>query len=144
MTHEIGVSNFVRSHLEAIAPFHFPIFTNQIEVNPFIQRKKLTAACRDFGIPVTAHRPLAYGHVEEDETLHGIAKKHGKSASQVTLRWLIQLGFTAIPKAANPIHIRDNFNIFDFELDAKDLEKIAKLDAREEYSTPEGVPFIED
>lgn len=140
----IGVSNFVRRDLEAIAPYHFPILTNQIELHPFLQRKVLVEACKAMGIQVTAYRPLAKGAFEENVLLQQIGKKHGKAPSQVVLKWLIQKGYSAIPKASSLQHLEDNINIFDFELNPSEMQKIESLDADKRYCTPNGFSIEED
>ena len=140
----IGVSNFVRRHLQDLAPFHFPIITNQIEMHPYFQRKPLVSLCRQMGIPVTAYRPLAKGAFEKDSTLQKIGQKYKKSPSQVALRWLVQQDIVAIPKAGNVKHLKDNLSIFDFNLDQEDLRLIDGLDSGTRYCAPEGFPVYND
>ena len=79
---------------------------------------------------ITAYSPLARGKVLEDETIAGIARKHGKSAAQVSLRWLNQNGIVAIPKGSSAKHIKDNMDIFDFELDKDEMAAIDSLGKR--------------
>ncbi len=140
----IGVSNFVRSHLEMLAPYQFPIFTNQIEVHPYLQRRSLVAMCKKMGITVTAYRPLAKGAFESDPILQKIGKVHEKSASQVALRWLIQQDIAAIPKAASIKHLKDNLDIFDFTLSTSEMLEIEKLDQGKRFCAPAGMPIFED
>lgn len=144
ITRFIGISNFVRDHLESIKSSKFPILTNQIEMHPYLQRKALAKACRDMGIQITAYRPLAKGAFEGDVTMQKIGKKYGKAPSQVALRWLIQQGICVIPKAAKIEHLKDNINIFDFDLSEADLFEIAKLDCGKRYCAPDGLPIFED
>lgn len=143
MVRLIGVSNFVRSHIEQLAP-RFPIFNNQIELHPYLQRKDLVQTCKKFGITITAYRPLAQGKMENDPILQKIGAKFGKTASQVTLRWIIQQGMATIPKASNWQHLRDNFNIFDFHLDKKEMAEIDQLDRGIRFCAPAGFPVFED
>lgn len=140
----MGVSNFVRSHLESIAPYHFPILTNQIELHPYLQRRLLVKACKEMGIGITAYRPLAKGAFEEDLIMQKIGKKYGKTPSQITLRWLIQQDFSVIPKASKLKHLKDNFDVFDFELSQVDMDEITNLDAGKRFCAPEGFPVYED
>lgn len=126
---DIGVSNFIRRHLHEIAPYHFPILTNQIELHPYLQRKALVEVCQSYGIDVTAYRPLAKGAFENDPVLQQIGRKHHKTPSQVVLRWLIQQGFSAIPKASSLQHLKENISVFDFVLDQEDIGEIDLLDA---------------
>lgn len=144
LVHSIGVSNFVRSHLKEVAPFHFPILTNQIEMHPYLQRKQLVAACKKLKIAITAYRPLAKGAFEEDPTLNQIGQVHGKSASQIALKWLVEQGIAVIPKASSRKHLKDNLNLFDFELSLEDMKCIEKLDQGKRFCAPEGFPILED
>jgi diketogulonate reductase-like aldo/keto reductase len=144
MTRHIGVSNFVRFHLEQLEPYHFPILTNQIEMHPYLQRKPIVETCKKMGIKVTAYRPLAKGAFEQDATMQKIGKKYGKTPSQIALRWLVQQDIAVIPKAANLQHLKDNIDIFDFNLNDKDMLEIDKLDSGRRYCDPEGMPVYED
>ena len=141
---EIGVSNFVRSHLEQIASTPFSIFTNQIELHPYFQRKALTAACQKMGITITAYRPLAKGIFEKDPTLQKIGSSHGKSASQIALRWLTQQGFAAIPKTTNPKHLKENLDIFNFSLSQNEMQEIERLNQNQRFCAPADMPIVED
>lgn len=140
----IGISNFVISHLEMLDPYHLPIFTNQIEMHPYLQRKELVKECLKRGIKVTAYRPLAEGAFEKDPVMVKIGQKHKKTASQVALRWLTQQNIVAIPKAAKLQHLKDNLQILDFELDPQDFKDIETLDRGQRYCAPEGLPVYDD
>lgn len=144
MIRYIGVSNFVRFHLKELEPYHFPIVTDQIEMHPYLQRRPLVETCKRMGIEVTAYRPLAKGAFEQDATMQKIGKKYGKTPSQVALKWLIQQDIAVIPKAANLQHLKDNIDIFDFNLDDDDMRKIDDLDSGKRYCSPDGVPIYED
>jgi 2,5-diketo-D-gluconate reductase B len=143
VVHHLGVSNFVRSHIEELAP-HFPILTNQIELHPYLQRYDLVETCKKFGVHITAYRPLAKGAFEQDKILKEIGSQHGKTASQSALRWCIQKGYAAIPKAATPKHLKENFEIFDFTLNREEMQRIDALDANKRYCAPEGFPVLPD
>lgn len=140
----IGVSNFVRFHFQELAPYQFPIVTNQIEMHPYLQRKKLVAECKKLGITITAYRPLAKGAFEEDSVLKAIGAHHGKSASQVALRWLVQQDIVAIPKAGSLKHLKENLDIFNFQLSSDEMKQIEKLDAGRRYCNPAEFPVYED
>lgn len=140
----IGVSNFVRFHLEEIAKHKIPILTNQIEMHPYLQRRSLVALCKELGIIVTAYRPLARGAFEIDPVLKKIGEKYKKSPSQIVLRWLIQQDIVAIPKASNVQHLKDNINVFDFNLDAQEMQNIDALDSNQRFCAPGGFPIYED
>lgn len=132
-TRHVGVSNFTRSRLaRAIAasdvripnPNPIPIACNQVEYHPYLNQEALLADCRPNGIVLTAYCPLARGKVITDKRLQRIAEAHGKSAAQVTLRWLVQKGIAVIPKASSEAHIRANMDIFDWELSAHEMKHI--------------------
>lgn len=144
LVRSIGISNFVRSHLKTLDPYHFPIVTNQIELHPYLQRRELVEACKERGITITAYRPLAKGAFEDDPVLKKIGKKYNKSPSQVVLRWLIQQDIVAIPKASNPKHMKDNLDIFDFSLSDEEMQVINQLDCGKRYCSPDNVDDYED
>jgi diketogulonate reductase-like aldo/keto reductase len=101
--------------------------TNQIEVHPFLDQSKVLAACRQHGISVTAYCPLARGKAPGNETLERIGKAHGKSASQVALRYLVQQGIIPIPRTANQDHLAADAAVFDFKLSDAEMAEIAAL-----------------
>jgi 2,5-diketo-D-gluconate reductase B len=130
----IGVANFTTSLLEqAMKLTSEPLVTNQIEVHPFLDQSKVLAACRKYGLSVTAYCPLARGKVPGKEVLQRIGKAHSKSSSQVALRYLVQQGIVPIPRTADPDHLASNLAVFDFTLsDAEmgDIERLKQPDAR--------------
>ena len=128
---QIGVSNFVRAHLPILAKY--PIATNQIEMHPYLQRKELVKAYKQQGISITAYRPLAKGAFTQDPLLQEIGKAHGKSPSQVALRWLVQQNIAVIPKAADITHMRENLEIFNFSLSSDEMKLIESLDQGKRY-----------
>ena len=121
-TKHIGVANFTLPLIEeAVKLSTEPLVTNQIEVHPYLDQSKVIAACRRHGLSVTAYCPLARGRVPNDEVLTRIGNAHGKTASQVALRWLVQQGIVPIPRSSNPDKLAANLAIFDFALsDARD------------------------
>ncbi len=124
----IGVANFTTALLaEATKLASEPLVTNQIEVHPFLDQSKVLAACRRHGLSVTAYCPLARGKVPGNEVIERLAKAHGKSSSQVALRYLVQQGIIPIPRTANPDHLAANLAIFDFALSDGDMAELAKL-----------------
>lgn len=130
---EVGVSNFVRSHLEQVKGL--PILTNQIELQPYLQRRNLVANCRELGIQITSYRSLARGEFENDETMRAIAKKYGKSPSQIALKWIIQNGISIIPKASSVEHLKANIDLFDFMLTPEDKRQIDALDSNKTFTS---------
>jgi 2,5-diketo-D-gluconate reductase B len=124
----VGVANFTTSLLaEAIELASERLVTNQIEVHPFIDQDKVLAACRQYGLAVTAYCPMARGQVPGNELLERIGKAHGKNASQVALRYLVQQGIIPIPRTANPEHQAANLDVFDFALSDAEMEEIGTL-----------------
>jgi diketogulonate reductase-like aldo/keto reductase len=129
MVEHIGVSNFSVEQLEAaMDASETPILTNQVEYHPLTSKGNLLEFCIDHGIMLTAYTPVARGRVVGNDTLEVIGERYGKTAAQVTLRWLVQQELvSAIPKASTPEHIRENIDIFDFELTAEEMEEIFDL-----------------
>lgn len=134
----IGVSNFNQDHLERIiGETGVTPVVNQIELHPrFQQRDKHDFHARH-DIKIESWSPLGSGRLLADPTLAAIAKKHGKSVAQVIIRWHLQQGLVVIPKSVHQDRIAGNFDVFDFELDAKDLETIRGMDARDGRTGPD-------
>lgn len=127
-TRFIGVSNQNIAQLrESVQRSQAPIVTNQIEVHPYLDQGAMAAAARDLGVAITAYYAMADGKVPRDPDLQRIGAKYGKTAAQVTLRWLIQQGHIVLSKTARPERVAENFAVFDFALDDGDMAAIAKL-----------------
>jgi diketogulonate reductase-like aldo/keto reductase len=127
-TRFIGVSNYNQTQLrEAIAASRAPILTNQIEMHPYLDQSAMRALATETCTPLTAYFGMADGAVPRDAVIGAIAAKHGKTAAQVGLRWLVQQGIVALSKTAKPARVAENFNIFDFALDAADITAITGL-----------------
>lgn len=128
----IGVSNFHAHHLERLAneSDHVPS-VNQIEVHPWLPQREDRAYAESHGIATEAWSPLARGRVLDDDTLAGLARKHGVTPAQLVIRWHLQLGNIVIPKSVTPERIRENIDVFGFELDFEDLAAIAELESGE-------------
>jgi len=126
----VGVANFTTKMLdEAWAVTTEPLVCNQIEVHPFINQDKVLAGCKKHGMAVVAYVPIARGRVPGAEVLEKIGKAHNKSAAQVSLRYLIQLGCIPIPRTATPAHMKENIEVFDFELSDAEMAELKKLNA---------------
>ncbi|MGH6769172.1 MAG: aldo/keto reductase [Xanthobacteraceae bacterium] len=124
----VGVANFTSAMLdEAVELSSEPLVTNQIEVHPFLDQSKVLAACKKHGISVTAYCPIARGKVPDNEVLERIGKAHGKSSTQVALRYLVQQGIIPIPRTANPAHLADNLAVTEFKLSDAEMAEIATL-----------------
>jgi 2,5-diketo-D-gluconate reductase A len=128
----IGVSNFRVEDLERLRQEAEELPTvNQIELHPSLQQAELRAWHADHGIATEAWSPLAQGALLADGTIETIAGHHEKTPAQVILRWHLQIGNVVIPKSVTPERIRENIDVFDFELSEDDLAAIARLDAGE-------------
>lgn len=124
----IGIANFTVPLIEqAVKLSTEPLVTNQIEVHPYLDQTKVIAASRRHGLSVTAYCPLARGRVPTDETLSRIGRGYGKTASQVALHYLIQLGLVIIPRSGNAERLASNMAIFDFTLTDAEMREIAAL-----------------
>src|SRR5665213_605769 len=129
---QIGVSNFTVSLLaEANKVSPEPLVCNQIECHPFLDQDKVIAACRQAGMAVVAYSPIARGGAVGDELLERIGKAHGKSAAQISLRWLTQQGIVVIPRTSKVERLSENFALFDFELSDAEMREIAGLARRD-------------
>ena len=125
----VGVSNFTVSHLRQIIDATGVVpSVNQIELHPRFQQKELAAYHTEQGIITESWSPLGQGTLLEDPTLKALGQKHGKTPAQVVIRWHLDRGYIVIPKSVTSSRIRENFEVFDFSLDADDLAKIAALD----------------
>jgi diketogulonate reductase-like aldo/keto reductase len=129
LTRHIGVANFPTALLEqAIRLADAPLVTNQFEYHPFLDQAKLIAACRRYGMVITAYCPLARGRMFADPVLAEIARAKRRTIAQVALRWLIQQGGIApIPRSSSPARIAENFQVFDFALSDEEMARIAAL-----------------
>jgi diketogulonate reductase-like aldo/keto reductase len=127
----IGVSNWAPRHVEELMS-HPDVnvlpAVNQVESHPWNQQKEIYEYCKNKGIVMVAYSPLTQGRRLGDEVIKSIADKHGKTAAQVVLRWILQRGVVTIPKSDRESRIKENADIFDFELDDQDIGKIANLD----------------
>jgi 2,5-diketo-D-gluconate reductase A len=125
----IGVSNFRVEDLERLdAETEARPTVNQVELHPLFQQQELRRFHAEHGIATEAWSPLAQGAVLGEEPITSIAGKHGKTPAQVVLRWHLQLGNVVIPKSITPKRIKENFDLFDFELDEEDMAAIETLD----------------
>ena len=134
----IGLSNYYIDELEDFLP-QITIMPALIqnEIHPYYQENEVIKYMLEKGIVMEAWYPLGgRGHTAElfnNETIAEIAKVHNKSSAQIILRWHLQKGVVAIPGSSNPEHIKENMNIFDFELTAEDMKKINSLDRNEKH-----------
>ena len=128
LARHIGVSNFsIDLMRQAVALSSEPIVANQCECNPRSDQTPLIDECRRRGVAFVSHRPLGKGALARDPLLTRIGATHGKSAAQAALRWHVQRGLVAIPKAARREHLEENFAIFDFELSEGEMKEISAM-----------------
>jgi 2,5-diketo-D-gluconate reductase B len=142
-TRAIGVCNFNLPMMRrAVDEIGAPVAALQVEYHPFLDQAALLAYLRERKIPLTAYAPLAQGRAAEDETLKRIGDKHGFSAAQVAIAWLLdQDGVIAIPKAQRPESQQSNLGALKIRLDDEDRAAIAALPKDRRYVTP---PFAPD
>jgi diketogulonate reductase-like aldo/keto reductase len=124
----IGVSNFNVEHLEEIKHFSTTsIFTNQIELSPFLKRPIVCDYMKKNNILISAHSSLAKGEKLDNIIITNIAKKYNKTPAQIMLKWGINNNYHIMPRSSKNNHINDNFNL-DFELNKNDMEELNNID----------------
>jgi 2,5-diketo-D-gluconate reductase B len=132
LARHIGVSNFTVALIEeAVKLADEPLICNQIELHPFLDQSKVIAACRQHGMAVVAYSPIARGGVKNDAVLGRIGRTHGKTAAQVSLRFLVQQGIIVIPRTSRIERLSENLAIFDFELSEPEMAEIAGIASRD-------------
>jgi len=134
----VGVSNFsayqlsCAQHVSAV-----PIAVNQIEFHPLFQRPQLVEYCQETDVAVEAAAPLARTEVFDDEVVRDLADEYGKTPAQIALRWAVEKDVVVLPKSSSPEHVRQNIELFDWELDAADRRRLDEADRDEPvYDTP--------
>jgi diketogulonate reductase-like aldo/keto reductase len=132
----IGVSNFQVEHLRRLVQESDVVpAVNQIEVHPYLCNEEVRAADAEYGIVTEAWSPIAKARLLNDPTIGAIASRVDRTPAQVVLRWHIQRGDVIFPKSTTPARIKENFEIFDFELEPDDIAAISALDRGEEGRT---------
>jgi 2,5-diketo-D-gluconate reductase A len=128
----IGVSNFQVEHLQRLASAGAQVpAVNQIELHPYLLNEQVRAHDEAHGIATEAWSPIAQGGVLDDPVVTAIADKLGRSPAQVVLRWHIERGNIVFPKSTTPARIKENFDLFDFQLGDEDIANISALDRGE-------------
>jgi 2,5-diketo-D-gluconate reductase B len=133
MTRHIGVSNFTLAMLEeAVRVCPEPLVTNQVEYHAYLPQDRMLTALKRHGMILTSYCPMARGKLLDDPVLDAIAKAHGKTVGQVSLRWLIQQPMVAaVPRPLEEAHIREDLDVFDWSLTADEMGRISALRARQ-------------
>jgi diketogulonate reductase-like aldo/keto reductase len=138
----IGVSNFQIHHLkDVLAEFEIKPMVNQVEYHPLLTQVEVREFCEREGIQLEAWSPLMQGHLDVPE-IRALAEKHGKTPAQVVLRWDLQHGVVTIPKSTNAFRIRENADVFDFELTEEDMKVLDGLNRNRRFgSDPDNFNF---
>ena len=132
----IGISNFRPHHIEelmktaTVAPM-----VNQIRLSPGETQDEVVDYCRSHNIQLEAYSPLGVGKIFEVPEMKALAEKYGKSIAQICIRWSLQRGYLPLPKSVTPSRIKENTQVFDFELEAADVQLIADLKGCVGYSS---------
>lgn len=128
MVRHIGLSNFTSAKLEEAWQLTAePLAAEQIEYHPYLDQRRMRAALKSRGMALIGYCPIALGKVIGDPVIEEIARAHGRSAAQVTLRWIIQQGFVAIPKTSKVERLSENLAIFDFALTDAEMARMSAL-----------------
>ena len=146
LTTRIGISNFnIALMQEAIAAVGAEnIATNQIELSPFLQNRKVVDFARSQGIHITSYMTLAYGKALKDPVIEAIAQARGATPAQVVLAWAMQLGYAVIPSSTKRENLANNLLAQQLALDDADMAQIAALDRNERLTSPEGLAPVWD
>jgi 2,5-diketo-D-gluconate reductase A len=132
LVRSIGVSNFQPAHLDRlVAETGVTPSVNQVELHPWLQQPQLRRKHEELGIVTEAWSPLARGRALDHPLLGAIGERHSRTPAQVILRWHLQLGNVVIPKSVTPDRIRENIDIFGFQLDSDEVAAIGDLDRGE-------------
>jgi diketogulonate reductase-like aldo/keto reductase len=133
---EVGVANFNSNLLNECINLGFnDIFCNQVEYHPFLSQFKLLGTMKDLDIIPVAYCPICRGDVAKDDVIINISEKYSKTPVQIALRWIIQQNAVAIPKTANSDRLKENSDIYDFNIDESDMNQIYNL-ARNQRLVP--------
>ena len=137
----LGMSNSTERHLQDCLDTGVNVVMDQVEFHPYLYQKDLLTWCKSKGIVVTAYSPIGHGTVLDDETLLEIGKKYGKSAAQVSIRWLLQQGMVVIPKSVHKERQIENADVFDFELTDEEVARVNGLNRNERQIFPDFQEF---
>ncbi|EOU9540403.1 2,5-didehydrogluconate reductase DkgB [Cronobacter dublinensis] len=141
LTREIGISNFtvalMQEAIDAIGADQ--IATNQIELSPYLQNRKVTEWAQKHGIHITSYMTLAYGNALKDEVIGQIAQKHQATPAQVILSWAMAQGYAVIPSSTKRENLQSNLGALALNLDSDDIAAIAALDRNDRLVSPDGL-----
>ena len=143
----IGVCNFKIGHLEELKKTaEIMPMVNQVELHPQSSKEYLLDYCNDNNIQLVAWSPIMRGRIFSNELIIGLSEKYKKTIAQIVLRWHIQRGIIPIPKSSNEGRIKENLDIFDFELSADDMNAINSLNEGDSISVstpPQNSTYLE-
>ena len=141
LTRQIGISNFTVDLMkQAIAAVGAEnIATNQVELHPYLQNRKVVDFATANGIQVTSYMTLAYGEVLKDPVIQQIAERHQATPAQVTLAWAMQLGYAVIPSSTKRANLESNLKALQLTLSAADMAQIAELERGHRLTSPKGI-----
>jgi len=141
LTRQIGVSNFNIALMEqaAAAVGAGAIATNQVELHPYLQNRRVAEFAQRHGIRITSYMTLGYGKALKDPIIEAIAMANGATAAQVVLAWAMQLGYAVIPSSTRRENLQSNLLALDLKLSDADMEQIALLDRGERLVSPDGL-----
>lgn len=141
LVRQIGLSNFtvalMREALDIVGSG--VLATNQVELSPYLQNRRVAAFAREHGLHLTSYMTLAYGKVLGDPVLQGIAQRHGATVAQVALAWAMQQGHAVIPSSTKREHLASNLKAQSLRLSEVETAAIAKLDRHERQADPQGI-----
>lgn len=141
LTMQIGVSNFTSALLRKAITLAGPgqIATNQVEISPYLQNRKLAAFAHEQGIHLTSYMTLAYGKVLQEPVLQAIAARHRATPAQVALAWALQQDYSVIPSSTRRENLQSNLQATRLHLEEEDIAAIATLERNERLANPEGL-----
>ena len=141
LTRQIGVSNFtidlMRQAIEVVGADQ--IATNQIELHPYLQNRRVAEFAKSQGIPITSYMTLAYGKVIDDPVIARIAERHQATTAQVVLAWAMQLGHAVIPSSTRRENLASNLKAVDLHLSPADMAELAALERGERLTSPASI-----
>ncbi|HYV08583.1 MAG TPA: aldo/keto reductase [Thermoplasmata archaeon] len=142
LARSIGVSNYTIRHLEELlSSSPIPPSVNQVEFHPFLYQADLLAFSQGHGIQLEAYSPLTRGHRLDHPVIKAVAAEHRRTPAQILIRWGLQHGLVVIPKSVRPERIRENAQVFDFELARADMARLDALDERSHVAwDPDDLP----
>jgi 2,5-diketo-D-gluconate reductase B len=133
----IAVSNFTTKQIdEAISISDKPIVANQVEMHPWLQQKELVAHHKKKGVYVIPYFPLMHGRFRDVPELKELGKKHGVSGALISLAWLMKKGTVPIPKSANPVHLKANWDSQKIKLSSEDIKLIDSIEKEKRFLSP--------